>query len=45
MAVVYPEFVQWVVQKFGPVPEGPIDRNMWDKYREEYLLAYPAEVT
>ena len=32
MAVVYPQFVQWVVQKYGPRPEGAIVREDWDRY-------------
>jgi hypothetical protein len=36
LAVRYPEFVQWCVQKYGPLPEGPIDHRDYAMF----MLAY-----
>ena len=33
LAVMYPEFVQAVVQKFGPLPTGPVRRYDFERYR------------
>ena len=32
VAVLDPEFVQWVVQRFGPLPEGPVRPRDHKKY-------------
>lgn len=37
LAVMYPEFVQWVVQKYGSLPEGQVKKDDYEKYLAEYL--------
>jgi hypothetical protein len=39
IAVRYPEFVQWVIQKFGPLPDGPVKQEDY----ERFFAAYRAE--
>jgi hypothetical protein len=36
LARTYPEFVQWVVQRYGPVPDGLINEADYTKYAIEY---------
>jgi len=36
IAIAYPEFVQWVVQTYGPMPEGPIQHEDYVRYKELY---------
>lgn len=38
LAAARPEFVQWVVQREGRVPEGPIDDAEYSRLRRAYLL-------
>ena len=37
VTTMYPEFVQWVVQRKGGTPTGPILGADWEKWRSEYL--------
>ena len=30
------EFVQWVVARFGPLPDGPIDPEDYQRFAEAY---------
>ena len=32
VAVQYPEFVQWVVQKFGPLPDGEVKKEDYNRF-------------
>ena len=32
----YPEFVQWVVQRFGPLPEGEVRREDYERFARAY---------
>lgn len=32
----YPEFVQWVVQTLGPLPEGPVKQADYERFRAAY---------
>jgi hypothetical protein len=36
VAVLYPEFVAWVVQKYGPLPDGPVAQEDYEKYARDY---------
>ena len=36
LAKAHPGFVQWVVQRFGPLPEGPIVQADYERYVAEY---------
>ena len=36
LAEKFPEFVQWIVQKFGPLPDGPIEENDYNRFKEAY---------
>jgi hypothetical protein len=36
VAVAYPEFVQWIVAKFGPLPDGPVRQADYEKFRTAY---------
>ena len=36
LAVSYPEFVQWIVQKYGPLPDGEVKEEDYNKYKEAY---------
>ena len=33
----YPQFMQWVVQKFGPLPDGAVKTVDYEKFRSAYL--------
>lgn len=35
-ARIYPEFVQWIVQRFGPLPEGNVREADYDRYKAAY---------
>lgn len=37
LATVHPEFVQWVVQTYGPLPEGEVKEEDYERYRQEFL--------
>lgn len=37
LAVHFPEFVQWIVQRYGGVPEGPIKREDYLRFQTEYI--------
>lgn len=36
LAAKLPEFVQWVVQRHGPLPEGPIREADYNRFKAEY---------
>jgi hypothetical protein len=36
LAKIYPEFVQWVVQRFGPLPDGPVLEEDYDRFKDAY---------
>ena len=36
VAVLQPAFVQWIVQRFGPLPDGGIVPDDYDKYVTAY---------
>jgi hypothetical protein len=36
IATANPYFVQWVVQRFGPLPDGAIKRDDYDKFVDAY---------
>lgn len=36
IAGVYPQFMEWVVKKYGPMPEGPADAESIREYMGEY---------
>ena len=36
IARIYPQFVQWVVQKHGPLPDGPAKQADYEKYATAY---------
>lgn len=36
VAALYPEFVQWLVQTYGPLPEF-VDMNTYEHYRDAYV--------
>jgi hypothetical protein len=36
VAVHYPEFVQWIVAKFGPLPDGEVNRADYEWFAEAY---------
>ena len=36
LAMTLPEFVQWIVQVHGPLPEGTIKQQDYDKFSELY---------
>lgn len=38
LAPMYPEFVAWVVQRYGPLPEGPIEQELYDRATDAYRL-------
>ena len=42
-AGTYPEFVQWVVQRDGGLPDKEIVGEQWDRLREEYSVATGVE--
>ena len=37
IAEAYPTFVQWVVQRHGGVPVGPVVKEDYERFRDEYL--------
>lgn len=38
LARSYPEFVQWIAQRHGGVPDGPIDEADYERFVTEYEL-------
>jgi hypothetical protein len=36
LAIQYPEFVQWIVAKFGPLPDGKIKQEDYERFAEAY---------
>lgn len=36
IALWFPEFVAWVVQKYGPLPTGPADEAQYNAWKKEY---------
>lgn len=36
VAAIHPEFVQWVVQKFGPLPDGPVVEADYERFRAAF---------
>ena len=36
VAVLMPEFVQWIVQRFGPLPDGEVRREDFERFAAEY---------
>lgn len=38
-AWIYPQFVQWIVQKYGGVPDGQVKREDYERFRREFLDA------
>lgn len=36
VAASYPEFVQWVVATFGPLPDGEVTEEDWVRYKDAY---------
>ena len=36
IAAVSPQFMEWIVQKYGPLPEGPADAESIKKYMTDY---------
>jgi hypothetical protein len=39
VAIQYPEFVQWVAAKFGPLPDGPVTGRDYARYADAYDAA------
>ena len=39
VAANYPEFVQWVVARFGPLPDGPIQQEDYERFAAAYQAA------
>jgi hypothetical protein len=39
VATRHPEFVQWVVATFGPLPDGPVTQQDYDRYAAAYKVA------
>ena len=37
LATMYPEFVQWAVQKHGPLPEGLVEEELYASLSAEYM--------
>jgi hypothetical protein len=33
----YPEFVQWVVARFGPLPEGEVKEADYERFKGAYV--------
>lgn len=44
LAAEFPEFVQWVVQKYGPLPEGPVSEEEIIRYTEEFRATLEAHL-
>jgi hypothetical protein len=36
LATVYPDFVQWVVQVYGPLPEGDVTEADYERFGTAY---------
>lgn len=36
IAVRFPEFVQWIVATHGPLHDGPVTKNDYERLRAEY---------
>jgi hypothetical protein len=36
LAAIQPEFVQWVAQRHGGLPEGPIEDADYERFKAEY---------
>ena len=43
IAAAYPTAVQEYVQKFGPLPDGPITPEAWDRFRAGECVTPPEE--
>lgn len=41
MTVIHPAFVQWVVARFGPLPDGAITQEDYERYIEAYKVEGP----
>jgi len=39
LAVRYPEFVQWIVQTYGPLPDGPVIEADYGRFKAAYEKA------
>lgn len=37
VAAIVPEFVQWVVRKHGPLPDGRVDLELYAHYLSQYI--------
>jgi len=40
VAVVLPEWVQWIVAKYGPMPDGPVLKEDWERWGKAYTEAH-----
>ena len=36
VAVWQPEFTQWIVQRYGPLPDGPVIEEDFSRYAAEF---------
>jgi len=36
VAKQHPAFVAWIVQRYGPLPEGPVTELDYERYRTSY---------
>lgn len=36
VAAKYPEFVQWIVQTHGPLPDGAVKQEQFDELTDQY---------
>lgn len=36
LALVYPEFVGWVAQRYGGVPDGAVTEEDYNRFKTEY---------
>ena len=41
IAALYPSVVQEYVQRFGPLPDGPITPEAWDQFRAGECVTSP----
>lgn len=39
-AARYPEFVQWIVATYGPLPDGPIREEDYERFYRAHDLAH-----
>ena len=39
-AARYPEFVQWIVATYGPLPDGPITEEDYARFYNDYLASH-----